>query len=396
MRPTSDGGELDSADDKYADIVYKFDIIVSDGVSANNQTIAATVTVNPNRPSAAVTTDLPAAVTYDAEHKVHVDDDDDSTTPSANDDEDEDETDTPVDTPTYFVTAEYSDREVPVVVVDLADLVDDEDADLDYDITDDGSASHLVDSGGEILLTYLPPGSKDAPAVDVLIVDVRDGFNPDEDNDSTTTDVDESIDVTSKDSDFGITEIDKPVTSDFVTFYVMENTMDCSANADGTGACSVAGEVEGGTDYSIESGVGYTDDGTDDGTRDFAIDSNGLISVVGDIDFETSIESRKRPSFLVNVDDDFGELAGIISVSILLQNEDEAPIITLMPAGDVAWVYENFQVTDAVLTKVSTQTAPDAVNDPDTKVVASDPEGMALTYSIENKVPFSIDSDRNP
>ena len=32
-------------------------------------------------------------------------------------------------------------------------------------------------------------------------------------------------------------------------------------------------------------------------------------------------------------------------------------------------------------------------NDPDTKVVASDPEGMALTYSIENKVPFSIDAD---
>ena len=48
-------------------------------------------------------------------------------TPSANDDEDADETDTPVDTPTYFVTAAYSDREVPVVILDLKDLVNEPD-----------------------------------------------------------------------------------------------------------------------------------------------------------------------------------------------------------------------------------------------------------------------------
>ena len=45
--------------------------------------------------------------------------------PAANDDEDADETDTPVDTPTYFVDASYSDREVPVVILDLRDLVND-------------------------------------------------------------------------------------------------------------------------------------------------------------------------------------------------------------------------------------------------------------------------------
>ena len=61
----------------------------------------------------------------------------------------------------------------------------------------------------------------------------------------------------------------------------MENTTICSASADGTGACSLAGVVAGGEVYSIESGVGYTDDGTDNGTRDFNIDSDGLITVVG-------------------------------------------------------------------------------------------------------------------
>ena len=394
MRPAGDGGELVDKGDRYSDIVYEFNIVVSDGVSANNQTIAATVTWTRIRSTTEVAeANLPAGVTYDAEVKVHVDDDDDPTTPSANDDEDADETDTPVDTPTYFVDASYSDREVPVVILDLRDLVNEPDAgdDLDYDITDDGSASHIVDSGSELLLTYLPPGAKDVPVVDLLVVDVRDGFNP-EDDDEDTEDLDESIDVSLR-IQITVIEIDKPITSNFQTFFVMENKQICSASADGTGACSLAGVVTDGDSYSIESGVGYTDDGTDNGTRDFGIDSNGVITVVGDIDFETAIESRKRPSFLVNVDDAGGELAGIISVSIQIQNEDEAPIITAMPAGDVAWVYENFQIGDAVVTKVSTQVTPDVENDPDTKVVASDPEGMTLTYSIENKVPFAIDSD---
>ena len=381
-RPTSDGGKLADVTDKYSSITYEFNIVVSDGVSANNQSIEATVVVVPNRSTERVTAEakLPSGVTYDAEHKVHVDDDDDSTTPSANDDEDADETDTPVDTPTYFVTAEYSDREVPVVILDLADLVDDLDTgdDLDYDISDDGTASHIVDSGSELLLTYLPPGSKDAPAVDLLIVDVRDGYNPEED-DETTEDVDESIDVSLR-IQISITEIEKPVTSDFVGITVAENGTVCMQ--DGTVGCSLAGVVGEGVDYSIESGV-------DGGDTDYAVASDGTITVLTAPNFEDG----KNPAFLVNVDDADGELAGLVSVRVSITDVDEAPIITAIPAGDVPWVYENFQIGDAVVTKVSTQTAPDVDNDPDTVVVASDPEGLALTYSIENKVPFTIDSD---
>ena len=48
------------------------------------------------------------------------------------------------------------------------------------------------------------------------------------------------------------------------------------------------------------------------------------------------------------------------------------------------WVYENFQIGDAVVTKVASQNAPDAINDPETEVIAMDPEGRALTYTVTN------------
>ena len=49
-RPQGDGGKLKDETDKYSDIVYEFDIKVSDGVSANDQIIKATVTVDVNEP----------------------------------------------------------------------------------------------------------------------------------------------------------------------------------------------------------------------------------------------------------------------------------------------------------------------------------------------------------
>ena len=63
-------------------------------------------------------------------------------------------------------------------------------------------------SNDMVLLTYLPPGSKDTPAVDVINVGVSDGFNGADDDDLTLR-----IEVS-------VTEIDKPITSNFVTFHV--------------------------------------------------------------------------------------------------------------------------------------------------------------------------------
>ena len=114
-----------------------------------------------------------------------------------------------------------------------------------------------------------------------------------------------------------------------------------------------------------------------------------MIKVTRMLDFETG----GAPAFLVNVWNVDRDLAGIVSVRVTITDINEAPKVDAIPAGDVPWVYENFQVGDAVVTKVASQASPDAASDPDTKIVASDPEGLTLTYTVENDVPFTIDSD---
>ena len=47
----SDGGELVDDTDEFSDITYTFQVMVSDGISANNQYITATVTVDANEPT---------------------------------------------------------------------------------------------------------------------------------------------------------------------------------------------------------------------------------------------------------------------------------------------------------------------------------------------------------
>ena len=75
----------------------------------------------------------------------------------------------------------YSDREVPADLFDLNDFVNDDDAadnaDLTFSVND--APPHVVynQNNDMVLLTYLPPGSKDTPAVDVITVGVSDGFN---------------------------------------------------------------------------------------------------------------------------------------------------------------------------------------------------------------------------
>ena len=62
--------------------------------AANSLTIPVVVKLNVNEPVMQVTDSLPAGITYDAEHKVLVDDDDDEETDLVE-----------VTMPTYFVTA---------------------------------------------------------------------------------------------------------------------------------------------------------------------------------------------------------------------------------------------------------------------------------------------------
>ena len=366
-------GSLSETGDKYADITYKFNVQVQD--AANTLTIPVVATLNVNEPSKALTEGLPAGVTYDADYTMHVDDDNDDMTPSENDDNDPSEDDTPVDAPTYFVTASYSDREVPVVVVDLSMLVSDSDAgdDLKYDVSNDGDAAHLVDSGSEILLTYLPPGAKDAPIVDVLMVDVRDGFNPATD-DAETEDMDETIDDSLR-IEISVTEIEKPVTSNFIGISVAENGTVCMQ--DGAEGCSLAGVVADGVAYSIESGV-------DGGETDYAVANDGTITVMTAPNFEDG----NNPAFLVNVEDSDGELAGLVSVRVTVTDVNEAPEFTDAPTS--GWVAEDAQDGHTVMTM--------AGEDGVALVFAASDEdaGDAVAFSIigsNNKaVPFKIDS----
>ena len=316
------------------DVVYNFLITVSDGITANDRDISATVTVDAN---------APAALTGDA-----------------------------------AITLEWEGTEddVPDILQDLHALVSDADDDtLTFDVTSD--AAHIVHDRGEdgtddvLLLTYLPPGANPGPRSDEITVNVSDGWNDDG--------ADTTIIITVE-----VTELQPPpVTSEFVSITVAENGTDCVQEGVASG-CSLADEVDA-YSYSIESGV-------EGGDTNYAVDSmTGAITVLNEPNFEDGLS----PAFLVNANNSDGSLAGLISVRVTVTDVDEPPVITAIPAGDVPWVYENFQIDDAVVTKVASQNAPDAVNDPETKVIAMDPEGRALTYTVTNDadVPFTIDSD---
>ena len=93
----------------------------------------------------------------------------------------------------------------------------------------------------------------------------------------------------------------------------------------------------------------------------------------------------------MNVDDAGTELLGIISVSIVIGDENEAPVIDAI-AG-TAWVYETAQNGDSVVEKPAAQTGP-GPDDLPISIAATDPEGGDITFSIVSaaKVPFAIDS----
>ena len=324
--------------------------------------------------------DSPNAVTYSM-----VDRDEDGKATDVEDDVIDEDTDT------FAVTVEAGNRDTPLTIVDLNGVIEDDD-DLKFaEEGDDGDASHLVlEANGILLLTYVPPGADaDGGRTNWLKVSATDEFN---DTEVVSGEIEPKLDQTFY---IAVTVIEKitPIQSEFVGITVPENTTDCSLT-DGGGACSLAGVLDLADSYTIESGVDIVMDDAataDVDESDFSVDGSGTITVNNKPDFEAGL----RPAFIVRVDDANGDLLGLISVRVTIVDENEDPVINELPAGDVAWVYENFQVGDAVVTKVSTQASPDAESDPDTLITATDPEGGAVSYSIDpaDKAPFSISSD---
>ena len=147
---------------------------------------------------------------------------------------------------------------------------------------------------------------------------------------------------------------------------VAENSMYCMQ--DGSMGCSVAGVIANGVSYSIESGV-------DGGDTDFAVDgTTGAVTVLSALDYEDG----KNPAFLVNVQNDLSELAGLVSVRVTITDVNEAPVFAADSASEAA-VSEDAQ-NDA---PVATFTATDQ------------DAGDTIAYSIMDgaKQPFSINSD---
>ena len=311
--------------------------MVSDGISANNQYISATVTVDANEPTQIVAdAALPANVTAGMVNH----DGDDATAMVAG----------------YKIVVSVTDGDVPMTLVNLRAMVSDADDDDVLKFGVSGNPSHVVyDSGTDtdnVDLTYLPPGSEDG-RVDVITVGVSDGFNGADTDDQTLY-----IEVS-------VTEIPPDaITSNFVSITVAENSIVCSQSGVASG-CSLAGEVPGATSYSIESGV-------DGGKENYAVDSStGVITVNTAPDYEDG----KNPAFLVNANDAEG-LAGLISVRVSVTDVNEVPVFAADSASEAS-VSEDAQNGADVAT--FTATDQDA--------------GDTIAYSIkEEKQPFSINS----
>ena len=316
-------------------VSYSFQIMVSDGISANNQYIDATVDIDVNdRTELVADADLPAGVTATAEG--------------------------------YKIAVSVTHGDVPMTLFNLGDLVSDADGD-DLSFSVSGNPSHLVyDSETDnVDLTYLPPGSE-LGRVNTITVGVSDGFN-DADTDDQTLYIE--ISVTEQQPD--------PITSSFVGITVAENSTDCSQD-DVASGCSLAGVVSGATSFSIESGV-------DGGNTDYAVADDGTITVLNAPNYEDGLD----PAFLVNANGADG-LAGLISVRVSVTDVNEDPALAAI-AG-VPWVYETAQIGDAVVEKPADQDGPAATDQP-INISANDPEGATLTYTIsEGKPPFAVDA----
>ena len=370
-------GGKSTSDTPDQDITRKVTVKVSDGVASNDQEVVFTVTIDVNESVASVTADLPTSpfeVTFalvDRDLKV----------PPTPDDATDDTA-----TPTYFITARAGDRQTPLAIADLNGLVEDDDAgNLKFaEVSDDGESSHLVlEADGELLLTYIPPNSDDDDGrTNTILVSATDGVN---DSDGTTVKPDQEFYVT-------VTVIEEitPILSKFVGITVPENEIICSLT-DGGGVCSLFTVFDNAAKFKIESGVqiGVDDDTTADvDERNYNIrETDGLITVQNAPDFEAG----ENPAFIVEVRDEAGDLLGLISVRVTIENDDEDPTITTIIG--TAWVYEDAQVDEEVLNKVEADADP-SPSDPPIVISADDPEGTTLSYSIAGtaKVPFAIDA----
>ena len=343
---------------EYPDLTRTIDVAASDGVVSNDKIIELTITLDLNEPPVP-STDVVTA-------------DDGSMS--------------------YSGTAIVGDDDRGVAILAFSDIMTDGDsdslsvtlspvplpADAEAGAEPDPVPPELLVRNNEVQLIFVPSSS---PTLTYnFIMTVSDDYNPAVDD--STTDDDETIDLTMEVTVVVTVEQPPAPKSDIVEIVVAENTSVCNVkNDDDTlGDCTLAGQVDDGTVYTILSGV-------DDGDTDYDIDpSTGLISVVNMPDYEAD----KNPAFIVEITNNDGDRLGVIAVRVSVTDVNEEP--TVAAIDGVPWVYETAQVGAPVQTKPPLNDAPSAA-DYKTVLMVNDPENGTLSFTIkEAKQAFTISS----
>ncbi len=316
---------------------YNFQIKVSDGITANDELIDATVTVDANAPVELVGEAAGGAISLEES-----------------------------------VTA----GDVPKTLLNLDELVTDADGNTPvFKVLNDDNQTHIVhqhDANGDDLLrlTYIPSGANDL--VHTVKFVVSDGWNDDDDDPDAEFTV--TVSVTEEEPD--------PITSSFVGITVDENSTVCMQ--DDSVGCSLAIIVPDATSFSIESGEDYK---AADGSPNYAVADDGTITVLNAPDYEDELS----PAFLVNANNAEG-LAGLISVRVTVIDVNEDPVLAAI-AG-TPWVYETAQIGDPVVEQPAGQDGPSSSDLP-IMLSADDPENAKITYSISSSgsVPFAVNAE---
>ena len=349
-----DTGEITVGDSGIGDDVdvedpLNFYIKVSDGVTANDVTIHAAVTVDVNDPVTAKSDGLPDGVTKAA------------------------------DSDTYTVTTpEVAGTVNGYHILDVSELVV---LDLDADGETETpvytpsvrTAPLNVDADGRLLLTHVPREFQDGvedEALPSIDVEIDDGYNP-----STTITINVVLNVKEKPDQ--ITPSLSASIDENKTGVVQAALKDLDATDNATLAELIAliNEVEGDDDSVNYKHTGGTNGGAPGDDAIFSVNAGtGAISLNTAQDAD---ELTAMPSVVLQVErDSDGADLGVVFVAITINDVNEAPVFMAGAPGSLN-VEENAQPGTMV----------------GAAITADDQDGDGLTYSIkESGTPFSVNA----
>ncbi|MYD24503.1 MAG: cadherin repeat domain-containing protein, partial [Gemmatimonadetes bacterium] len=328
-----------------------FHITVSDGVTANNAVIEATVMVDANEPVMAKSSDLPDRVTKAA------------------------------DSDTYTVTTlEVAGTVNGYHILNVSDLVTlDLDADGNTEMPEYTpsvrTAPLNVDDEGRLLLTHVPRGFQDGVedhALPSITVEIDDGYNP-----SITITIDVVLNVKEKPDQITpslAASIDENMTGEVQAAL---SDLDSSGNDTLGRLIDLISDVESDGDGVEYKHTGGTNGGEPGAGAIFSVDSGtGAISLntAQDADMLSAM-----PSVVLQVErDSDGADLGVVFVAITINNVNEAPMFMAGAPSSIN-VDENVQPNTMIDDAMITATDQDA--------------GDSITYSIEESdVPFTVNS----